>query len=885
MKIKKLLLAVILCLFVVTLTACGGDEKNKYTVTFNSNGGSAVESVTVEEGKTVAAPASPIRDMYDFAGWFTDLECTSEYDFSIGVTSNITLYAKWNAVDPASIYTITYELDGGQLPTSAPKQFTNCQTVVLPTPTKTDYTFDGWYEGENKVESLTENRNYTLVAKWSDKVILLVESVSLNKNLAAFGNKDKTFVVDDESYLVGDDNNWVFEPVLSLIKYDTETGRDWVVAQSKVTVKYQIEIRELTVGSNDELVVGDLLTYYEEPTDTLKNDSRIDSVDLYKCTIDFGTAAIGQKFRVSVLPLVTTADKDKPVQPVSFDIEVVDGWNVYSALDLAYIENRTYANDVTVSAGKTINDVALEDKYAYYLKDVAGSAAYDDLTAWQVFKAEKVASGELIEGNCPSNFVFHTNITVGKNDIPSYFFWTREELDYVYTDYTEAQKTRATGSLRDYSMIYTRILKAGETMNIYGNYFTLNTSNMPLVTMPFNKLVDETTTINSHATLFRFEGTTTSKVNVETIKLLGNAKISNEVKYSGGLIQLKDFGVDVRMYNNVSLCYYITYMYDCNRNEAYANVPFLIDSCYATDSYNCFVYNWGTSQMKIVNSTMLNAGGPAIIQDHVIRDLDDDDTWDQDEPSWPSYTEIIDSDIQSWVAGTEGWFMSFNATEAATQLKNLEAGLFNKVGRSFLQTQTKNGQVIVDANNNPIKFFNLICVNKSGQKEGLTATLVKGGITFGKTDTTTSSLVKNFPFGYDGNPFGTDEATDHSFYEFYEDNLANYIVQTVYKDTNGNDQTSYLAINSSFATAGAGSSAYTPNDFNTTELQQQVASTIDQSKFSSTEAYMAAVTEAVTAAVTEAYTNAIMADLAKGDYVCVYYGGMSIVFGYYDYAA
>lgn len=68
-------------------------ESVMYIVTFNSNGGSNVDEVKVPEGNTVTEPTAPTRDGYTFAGWYVG---NNKYDFSAGVTSNITLTAKWN---------------------------------------------------------------------------------------------------------------------------------------------------------------------------------------------------------------------------------------------------------------------------------------------------------------------------------------------------------------------------------------------------------------------------------------------------------------------------------------------------------------------------------------------------------------------------------------------------------------------------------------------------------------------------------------------------------------------------------------------------------------------------------------------------------------------
>ena len=64
-----------------------------FTVTFESNGGSAIESQNVEENKMATKPVNPTKAGYTFTGWYTDESCTQEYDFSTPVKENLTLYA------------------------------------------------------------------------------------------------------------------------------------------------------------------------------------------------------------------------------------------------------------------------------------------------------------------------------------------------------------------------------------------------------------------------------------------------------------------------------------------------------------------------------------------------------------------------------------------------------------------------------------------------------------------------------------------------------------------------------------------------------------------------------------------------------------------------
>ena len=68
-----------------------------YTVTFETNGGSAVSTQTVLTGQKATEPEIPTREGYQFAGWYSDSGLTTSYDFDHSVTGNVTLYAKWTA--------------------------------------------------------------------------------------------------------------------------------------------------------------------------------------------------------------------------------------------------------------------------------------------------------------------------------------------------------------------------------------------------------------------------------------------------------------------------------------------------------------------------------------------------------------------------------------------------------------------------------------------------------------------------------------------------------------------------------------------------------------------------------------------------------------------
>ena len=70
-------------------------EAEKYTVTFNTNGGNSIDSVLVEKGKKVSEPTNPTKEGFMFLGWYSDIGLTAKYNFDTTVTSNINLYSKW----------------------------------------------------------------------------------------------------------------------------------------------------------------------------------------------------------------------------------------------------------------------------------------------------------------------------------------------------------------------------------------------------------------------------------------------------------------------------------------------------------------------------------------------------------------------------------------------------------------------------------------------------------------------------------------------------------------------------------------------------------------------------------------------------------------------
>ena len=73
----------------------GGSTSGHFTVEFGANGGSKVASQTVPRNAAIKEPTAPTKEDFDFAGWYTDKELKTEYDFTAKVTSGFTFCAAW----------------------------------------------------------------------------------------------------------------------------------------------------------------------------------------------------------------------------------------------------------------------------------------------------------------------------------------------------------------------------------------------------------------------------------------------------------------------------------------------------------------------------------------------------------------------------------------------------------------------------------------------------------------------------------------------------------------------------------------------------------------------------------------------------------------------
>ena len=144
-----------------------------YRITYELNGGKNADANPkwYETATGVASLANPTRDYYDFGGWYdnADFNGTPLTSIAAGTTGAKTLYAKWTA----HTYNITYHVNEGTMPFGYRTSYTvETNTFDLPTPTRSNYYFRGWYTNEDfasaKYTQIKKgtHQDFTFYAKW-----------------------------------------------------------------------------------------------------------------------------------------------------------------------------------------------------------------------------------------------------------------------------------------------------------------------------------------------------------------------------------------------------------------------------------------------------------------------------------------------------------------------------------------------------------------------------------------------------------------------------------------------------------------------------------------------------------------------------------------------
>ena len=126
---------------------------NQYTITFDTDGGSAIAPITQDYGTQITAPADPTREGYTFIGWDKAIPATMPAE-------DLTVTAQWRI----NQYTITFDTGGGSAIAPITQEY-GTQITAPADPTREGYTFIGW---DKAIPATMPAESITITAQWKD---------------------------------------------------------------------------------------------------------------------------------------------------------------------------------------------------------------------------------------------------------------------------------------------------------------------------------------------------------------------------------------------------------------------------------------------------------------------------------------------------------------------------------------------------------------------------------------------------------------------------------------------------------------------------------------------------------------------------------------------
>lgn len=197
---KKILITIIglmvAVIFAVVAILLMTSNNKKYTITFNSDGGTLVEEQIVKKGDKVVKPIEPTKLGYQFISWTYQNET---YDFSLEVISDMELKAKWYEIkEEIKEYIIKFNTDGG---TTFENQIVEeGKRVIKPdNPTKEGYEFKGWFIDDKEYDFEDDvTKDIELKAKWEENNVSENNNSNNNNSNSSNNNDNNTSNIDKE---------------------------------------------------------------------------------------------------------------------------------------------------------------------------------------------------------------------------------------------------------------------------------------------------------------------------------------------------------------------------------------------------------------------------------------------------------------------------------------------------------------------------------------------------------------------------------------------------------------------------------------------------------------------------------------------------------------
>ena len=449
---------------------------------------------------------NPTKSGYKFVGWYDNENFTGESitEISAGTMGDVTLYAKWNALD----YRISYELNGGTNAENPDGYDVSDLPVSLHAPSRTGYIFKGWYMGENRVLAIPVGTtgNVVVSAKWEP--ITYTIDFDTNGGLPTLSSIDYT--IESDSFTLQE---------ITKIGY---TFDGWYNGETKVT--------EITTGTYGNMILvakwtADLYTISYDLADGVNNPENPTSY-----TIESGLITLKDPTRVGYTfvgwyngeQLVTTIDSNT-LENISLTAKwTVNSYKLTFDVD-GNLTEKTFKYGETVVAIE--NPTKVGHTFTGWSKELPVKMPANDLyvsATWTVnsYKITFDVDGNLTEktfkygetvvaienptkvGHTFAGWSEELPETMPANDITVEAIWTVNSYKLTFD---------VDGNLTEKTFKYGESVIAIENPTKVGHTFAGWSEDLP-VKMPANDItVEATWTVNSYKITFDVDGNLTEK--------------------------------------------------------------------------------------------------------------------------------------------------------------------------------------------------------------------------------------------------------------------------------------------------------------------------------------------------------------------------------------
>ena len=335
-----------------------------HSVSFDSDGGSAVESLSVLEGTKATKPTDPTKDNNEFAGWVVKSTGVA-YDWDAIVSADVVLKATWT---PAVVkHTISFNSDGGTA--VEPIEVEDGQAATAPTaPKKAGYEFDKWYNGESVYDwSAAVTGDLALTAHWN-KVYVAQGSSYVFEDNGTLGTAPNAITVtkDNQPNAIAAnsriDNMW-----LSAMSVKLENGtysgsgddfKGWKINTASATIKFFVENDSRVTVTVGNLSAGLKIAYTNTGSEAQDvalvakqaNDYNVKGGTMVTLTTQGGGTVTLKGIAVSEIP---AKSDDATLKDLKVGDETVDG---FSAGKLQYNVELPYGSTSQPKVTAEAND-------------------------------------------------------------------------------------------------------------------------------------------------------------------------------------------------------------------------------------------------------------------------------------------------------------------------------------------------------------------------------------------------------------------------------------------------------------------------------------------------------------------------------------------------